>query len=141
VPQDVTPAEFTGLSFPEIQPPEPSRRFVREAKDDVQIASPAEAAHYLMQRIYTPFEAFDQEEMWLLLLNTKGWITHEVMVYRGTVNMAYVRVAELFKEAVRVNAPSILLSHCHPSGAPTPSPEEIEMTRHADLKIALCLYI
>ena len=53
------------------------------------------------------------------------------MVYRGTVNTAYVRVAEFFKEAVRVNATGIILSHNHPSGKPDPSPEDIETTRRA----------
>jgi len=43
---------------------------------------------------------FDQEETWVLLLNTKHKITREAMVYRGTVNAAYIRVAEFFKEAV-----------------------------------------
>jgi DNA repair protein RadC len=63
-----------------------------------------------------------------LLLNTKNRITHEALVYRGTVNSIYIRPAELFKEAVRVNAPALLLSHVHPSGDPTPSPEDVRVT-------------
>lgn len=115
---DVTPSGVNSLTFPLTRPIEPLSRFVREASEPYQVTSPTEAADYLTRHIYTPFADFDQEEMWVLLLNTKNLITHEVMVYRGTVNTAYVRTAELFKEAVRVNAPSIILSHCHPSGAP-----------------------
>jgi DNA repair protein RadC len=89
---------------------------------------PAVAARYLMENIYTPFDKFDQEELWVLLLNNKNWITHEAMVYRGTINTMYVREAELLKEAVRVNAPALILSHCHPSTDPEPSPEDVQVT-------------
>ena len=55
-------------------------------------------------------------------------MTHEVLLYRGTVDMVPVRPAEVFKEAVRVNAAAILLAHNHPSGDPSPSPQDIELT-------------
>lgn len=142
-PRDVTPEGFTGLRFPglsaqvgqdqEIQSTLTGKagRFVREAKENVQITSPSEAACYLLENIYVPFERFDQEEMWILLLNTKNRVTHEVMAYRGTVNSVNIRVAEIFKEAVRVNATGPILSHCHPSGDPSPSAEDIAVTREA----------
>ena len=66
--------------------------------------------------------------MWVLLLNTKNRVTHEVMVYRGQVSTVLIREAELLKEAIRVNAPALILSHCHPSGDPTPSPEDVHVT-------------
>ena len=50
------------------------------------------------------------------------------MVYRGQVSTTFVREAELLKEAVRVNAPALILSHCHPSGDSTPSPEDVHVT-------------
>lgn len=106
-------------------------RFVRQLKESAPIRSPADAAQHLMTNIYVPFESFDQEELWVLLLNTKNRITHDVMVYRGTINTIYIRPAELLKEAVRQNAASMILSHCHPSGDPTPSPEDVQMTRIA----------
>lgn len=106
-------------------------RFVRVLKEPVTIHTPYEAAHHLMNRIYTPFANFDQEEVWVLLLNTQYRITHEAMIYRGTINCVPVRVAEIFKEAVRVNAPTILLSHCHPSGVPQQSPEDVQLTATA----------
>ena len=120
----MTPTGFAGLIWPEHLEPTlgPSGRFVREARSRVQIGSPEKAAIYLQQHVYAPFEQFDQEEVWVLLLNNKNWITHEVMVYRGTVNTAYIRPVEFFKEAVRVNATALIVAHNHPSGDPTPSP-------------------
>jgi hypothetical protein len=69
-----------------------------------------------------PFEQFRQEQLYVLLLDQKNRVTHDVMVYKGTVNAINIRPAELFMEAVRYNSPSIIMSHCHPSGNSTPSP-------------------
>ncbi len=107
---------------------EDGSRFVRRVREKVPVRNPSDVAYHLMTKVFSPFEAFDQEEMWSLLLDTKNNITHEVMVYRGTVNAIQIRIGELFKEAVRVNAPNIILSHIHPSGDPTASPEDIKVT-------------
>ena len=71
----------------------------------------------------------DQEHLRVILLNTKNEVlaTHEV--YRGNVNAAVVRVAEVLRPALRDNCPSIVVVHNHPSGDPTPSPEDILVTR------------
>lgn len=106
-------------------------RFVRAVREEVIVRTPADAANHLMQHIFTPFDQFDQEELWTLLLNTRNRITHEVLVYRGTLNSINVRLAEMFKEAVRANAASLIFSHCHPSGEPTPSPEDVLLTEQA----------
>jgi DNA repair protein RadC len=50
-------------------------------------------------------------------------------VYRGSVNTAMIRVGEVFKEALRLNATSIIVAHNHPSSDPAPSPEDILVTR------------
>lgn len=107
------------------------RRFVRTVRDEITFLTPGDVANHLLRRVYTPFDQFDQEEFWTLLLNTRNRLTHEVMVYRGTVNTVRVRLAEVFKEAVRTNAASIVISHCHPSGDPTPSPEDVRLTESA----------
>lgn len=123
------PAEFTRSILDSLtHGGEGSSRFVREVRESVHIRTANDAAQHLMQRVYTPFDQFDQEELWSLLLDTKNVVTHEVMVYRGTLNSVHIRMAEVFKEAVRVNAASFLLSHCHPSGEPTPSPEDVRVT-------------
>jgi DNA repair protein RadC len=108
--------------------PEDGSRFVRKLRETVQVRTPNDVACHLMANVFNPFDAFDQEELWSLQLDTKNRITHEAMVYRGTVNAVHVRIAELFKEAVRVNAPSIILSHVHPSGDAAVSPEDVRVT-------------
>lgn len=137
-PQNVTPKEFAGLAFPSRSKSDvlprinETGRFVREVKESVQVISPTIAGQYLLERVFTPFEQFDQEETWVLLLNTKHWITHDVMIYRGTINSAIIRAAEIFKPAVRVNAQVIIMAHNHPSGSPDPSPEDIQITQHLE---------
>lgn len=71
----------------------------------------------------------DQEELWVILLDTRNQLISTEKIYRGSVNASQVRVGELFKAAVKSNAPSILVVHNHPSGDPTPSPEDVALTR------------
>lgn len=52
-----------------------------------------------------------------------------VEVYKGSVNSSQVRVGEIFKESVRKNASAIVVIHNHPSGDPTPSPDDVAVTR------------
>jgi DNA repair protein RadC len=71
----------------------------------------------------------EQEELRVLLLNNKHAVMRREMVYRGTVNSASIRVSEILRPAIRGNCPSIIIVHNHPSGDPTPSPEDILVTR------------
>jgi len=143
--QDVTPNGFRGLPelptttenlYP-LSSHRPARaelgRFVSEVRESTLISSPKIAVDYLLKHIYTdPFETIDQEEMWGLLLNRRNIVTHQVLIYRGTVDQSVVRLSELFKEAIRVNnTVAIVLSHNHPSGEPDPSPEDIRLTKKA----------
>jgi DNA repair protein RadC len=114
--------DLTPLAWPGADGPEGISRFTRVVREEVAVRTPSDAAYHLLKHVYTPFDALDQEEAWSLLLNTKNNITHETMIYRGTVNSIHIRLAEVFKEAVRFNAPSIVLSHVHPSGSVDPSP-------------------
>ena len=50
-------------------------------------------------------------------------------VYRGTLNSSHIRVGEVFREAVRIGAAAMIVAHNHPSGDPTPSPEDIAVTK------------
>jgi DNA repair protein RadC len=104
---------------------------VRLLQEPYALRTPADAAAYLMTQVYFPFEQFKQEHLYVLLLNQKQRITHDVLVYIGTVNSINVRIAELFREAVKQNAPSIIVSHCHPGGSPDPSPEDIRVNEVA----------
>jgi len=73
--------------------------------------------------------AKEQEELWVVILDTRNRVVKIEPVYKGSVNSSQVRVGELFKEAIRRNAVSLIVAHNHPSGDPTPSPEDIALTR------------
>ena len=104
------------------------QRIALEGNDDrVQVRSPADAANLLIPTM----GALEQEELHVLLLDTKHCLVADVMVYRGSVNTTMIRVAELFREAIRRQVPSIILAHNHPSGDPTPSPDDVTVTRQA----------
>lgn len=70
-----------------------------------------------------------QEQLRVLLLDSKNRVLANVLVYQGTVNTCLVREAELLRDAVRCNVPSVILAHNHPSGAAEPSPEDLQLTR------------
>ena len=71
----------------------------------------------------------DQEHLRVLLVNTRNQVMTVTEVYKGNVSSAQVRSAEVFRKAVRQNAPSIIVVHNHPSGDPAPSPDDIELTK------------
>ena len=64
-----------------------------------------------------------------MLLNTKNRVLAVNTVYEGSVDSANVRIAEVFREAVRRDCPRLIVAHNHPSGDPTPSPEDVAVTR------------
>ncbi len=100
------------------------RILVAQPDERPTIRTPKDVADLLMLEM----SQLEQENLKLILLNTKNQVFRMITVYKGTVNSSQVRVAELFKEAVRHNATSIVLAHNHPSGDPTPSPEDIRIT-------------
>jgi DNA repair protein RadC len=63
------------------------------------------------------------------LLDTRNHVVDVVEIYRGSVNSSQVRVAEVFKPAIQRMAAAILLLHNHPSGDPSPSPDDVAVTR------------
>ena len=102
------------------------RLLVRErVAQDQPVHSPMEVAEIL--RPY--YAGAEQEILLVLLLNTRNRVLRVVEVVRGSVNSAQVRVGEIFREAVRHNATGLILAHNHPSGDPTPSPDDIALTR------------
>ncbi|MCO5178406.1 MAG: DNA repair protein RadC, partial [Thermomicrobiales bacterium] len=72
--------------------------------------------------------ALEHEELRVAVLDTKHRLARVVTVYQGSVNSAQVRVAEVFREAVRANSPAIAIAHNHPSGDPTPSSADVSLT-------------
>ncbi len=69
-----------------------------------------------------------QEQLRVLCLDTKNYVIGQQVVYQGTINSSVVRVAEVLKPAISRSSLSIVVVHNHPSGDPTPSPEDIRTT-------------
>lgn len=90
-----------------------------------QIKSPSDAAAYLMLSLGQK----DQEELWTMMLDTKNRVIGVHCVYKGSLNASMIRVGEVYKEALKRNAAAIIIAHPHPSGDPTPSPEDVLVTR------------
>lgn len=74
-------------------------------------------------------QALEQEQMRVLLCDTRNRLIRMAEVYKGSLNAASVRIGEVFREAIRANAASLVVVHNHPSGDPTPSPEDVALTR------------
>ena len=70
-----------------------------------------------------------QEKLCVVLLNTKQEVLRVCDVYQGTVDSATVRIAEVLRPAIKENCPNFIVAHNHPSGDPTPSSEDIQITR------------
>ena len=101
-------------------------RLVREqAEERGTISSPADAAALLQLEM----QGLAQETLNVMLLDTRNHLLGIEQVYKGSLNLSLVRVGELFRAAIQKNAASILLAHNHPSGDPTPSPEDVALTR------------
>ena len=96
-----------------------------EAARGLDFSSPDTIAQYYMEDMRHK----KKEVMKLLLLNTKSRLIAENDVSTGTVNMALVSPRELFVEALQKSAVSIILLHNHPSGDPTPSREDLQITQ------------
>lgn len=88
------------------------------------VLNPGDIARLLQAEM----ELLQQEELRLLTLDTKHQLISSTMLYRGSLNSAPARVAEVFREAVRQNAAAIAVAHNHPSGDPTPSADDIRFT-------------
>jgi len=74
----------------------------------------------------------EQEHLKVILLNTRNQVMSVRQVNRGNVHSAVVRVAEVFRDAIRENAPNIILVHNHPSGDPSPSPDDAALTKQVE---------
>ena len=89
-----------------------------------QIRGPEDVANLLM----LDMGLLEQEHLRTVLLDTKNNVLRVVNVYTGSLNTAVVRVGEVFREAIRANCAAIIVVHNHPSGDPTPSPEDVQVT-------------
>lgn len=103
-----------------------ARRMAKEkAKEPLSFDRPETIARYYMEDM----RHLKQEELKLLMLNTKSRLIGETVLTKGTVNMSVISPRELFIEALQKNAVMIILLHNHPSGDPEPSREDILVTK------------
>jgi DNA repair protein RadC len=101
-------------------------RLARDSPEErPTINSPADAAAL----VACEMSALEQEHLSVILLDTRNRVLDIVEVYKGSVNSSQVHVGELFKPAIRRNASALIVVHNHPSGDPTPSPDDVAVTR------------
>ena len=81
------------------------------------VGSPQDVYNYLGAEM----AVLEQEHLKVILLNTRNQVLGVHEVYKGSVNQSLVRASEVLREAVKQNAPSIIVVHNHPSGDPSPS--------------------
>jgi DNA repair protein RadC len=98
-----------------------------QPEDRPYVRSPAD----VMALLGGELSYLDQENLRVILVNSRNQVMHIDKPYKGSVSTAQVRVAELFREAIRQNAPGIILVHNHPSGDPSPSADDIALTKNA----------
>lgn len=72
--------------------------------------------------------ARETEALVVISLDTKNKVIGYTTAYTGNVYATGVRIGELFRDPIRLNATSILLAHNHPSGDPSPSPDDLHLT-------------
>ncbi len=88
------------------------------------IQSPQDAVDLVQYEM----SALAQENLWVMVLDTRNRVLKINRLYRGSLNASTVRISEIFRSAIQINAASIILFHNHPSGDASPSPEDIQLT-------------
>jgi DNA repair protein RadC len=101
------------------------RLLLTEHTERLQIKSPADVANLLILEM----SHLDQEHLRTVLLDTKNRVQTVTTVYIGSLNASLIRIGEIFKEALKRNSAALIVVHNHPSGDPTPSPEDVLVTR------------
>lgn len=89
------------------------------------IRSPEDGANFVMEEM----RMLKQEHFVCIFLNTKNQVIHRQTVFIGSLNASIVHPREVFREAVKRAAASIICCHNHPSGDPSPSQEDIQVTK------------
>ena len=100
------------------------RLLLAAPQERAKIQSPQDVANLLMLEM----GLLEREQVRVVLLDTKNGVQRIANVYAGSLNAAAIRVNEIFTEAVRANSAALIVVHNHPSGDPTPSPEDVQVT-------------
>ena len=85
----------------------------------------------IADRLVLQMGRLEREELRVVLLNAKNVVLSTSTVYQGNVSTALVRIGELFRDAVRQHAAGVIVIHNHPSGDPSPSPDDLSLTAEA----------
>ncbi|GIP22414.1 MULTISPECIES: DNA repair protein RadC [Paenibacillus] len=93
--------------------------------DRIVIRSPRDAANFLMEQL----RYLQKEHFVCLFLNTKNHIIAQETLSMGSLNASIVHPREVFRAAIKCSSASVVCAHNHPSGDPTPSPEDIQITQ------------
>jgi len=93
-------------------------------KDKTKITSARKSFEFLKE-----FQGLDKEHFIVIHLNTKNEVVSREIVSIGIMDACIVHPREIFRTAIMQNAQRIILAHNHPSGDPTPSEEDLRMTR------------
>jgi len=101
------------------------RLLLASPEDRFIVRSPADVAQLLIAEM----AHLEQEHFRALYLDTRNRLLGSDTLYVGSLNTSHIRVCEVFREAVKRNCAALIVAHNHPSGDPTPSPEDIEVTR------------
>lgn len=101
------------------------RLLIASPQERPTVKSPGDVANLLMMEM----AILEQEHLCTVLLDSKNHVLKVHTVYVGSLNTAVVRVGELFREAIRYNSAALIVAHNHPSGDPTPSAEDVHVTR------------
>jgi len=85
----------------------------------------------LADRLVLQMGRLEREELRVVVLNTRNVVLRVTTAYQGNVSASLVRIGELFRDAVRLDAAGVILVHNHPSGDPSPSPDDLHLTAEA----------
>ena len=101
------------------------RMLLATPEERLIVRSPSDVAQILMAEM----SHLEQEHFQVLYLDTRNRLLGSDEVYVGSLNASHIRVAEIFRDAIKRNCAAIIVAHNHPSGDPSPSPEDVEVTR------------
>lgn len=103
-----------------------AKRLNKTSKPErVQFDSPTSIASFYMEHM----RYYRQEHLILLMLDTKNRMIKDILLSKGSINASLISTREIFCEALRYDAVNIILIHNHPSGDPTPSKDDINVTK------------
>ncbi len=102
------------------------RRLLTSApQEKPRITTPADAANLIMSEM----SFLEKEHLRLILMDTRNFVLGTPTIYVGSLNTSVVRISELFRAAIKENAAAFIVAHNHPSGDPSPSSEDVAVTR------------